>query len=330
MGGTVTPPATYRVVLHDTLSGIARRFGTSVQVLARLNNIRDVDRIRVGLLLRLPGASPQSVLGQRSYIVRPGDTLSELAERFGTSVSRLASLNGIRDPDRIPAGMALRLPGPAPTGPAPARPAARRPPSAPLGGRRPPSAGTKPAVVVGPVPPPKGGVTARQLAAIMPTLPRVKAALYLPYLNAAMAEGAITTPLRMAAFLAQLAHESVQLRYFEEIASGAAYEGRTSLGNTHPGDGKRFKGRGPIQLTGRANYTAASKALKVDLVGHPTLAATPAYGFRIAAWFWTSRGLNALADRRHFDAITLRVNGGLRGKRSRDAYYARAKSVLGV
>ena len=154
--------------------------------------------------------------------------------------------------------------------------------------------------------------------------------MYLPFLNAAMREGRITTPLRRAAFLAQLAHESVELRFFEEIASGAAYEGRKDLGNTRPGDGRRFKGRGPIQLTGRANYTAASKTLDVDLVSNPKLAARPEFGFRIAQWFWTTRGLNALADDRRFDDVTRRINGGLNGKRSRDAYYARAKQVLGA
>src|SRR5207342_2210749 len=102
-----------------------------------------------------------------------------------------------------------------------------------------------------------------------------KARHYLPYLNAAMAEAKINTPARKAAFLAQLAHESGELRYMEEIADGSAYEGRRDLGNTHPGDGRRFKGRGPIQLTGRANYERFGELLGVDLVNDPDQAAKP-------------------------------------------------------
>src|SRR6185436_1802430 len=104
------------------------------------------------------------------------------------------------------------------------------------------------------------------------------------------------TPLRQAMFLAQLGHESMSFRYMEEIASGAAYEGRKDLGNTHTGDGKRFKGRGPIQLTGRANYKAAGDALGVDFINSPEIAAFTEYGFRTAVWFWGTRNLNPLAD----------------------------------
>jgi putative chitinase len=152
---------------------------------------------------------------------------------------------------------------------------------------------------------------------------------YAPLLQAAMVGGAITTPLRSAAFLAQLAHESGELRYFEEFASGEAYEGRADLGNTQPGDGERFKGRGSIQLTGRANYTAAGAALGLDLVSHPEMAASPGVGFRVAVWYWITHGLNALADARDFDGITKRINGGLNGKSQRDAYYKRALSLFG-
>jgi len=143
-----------------------------------------------------------------------------------------------------------------------------------------------------------------------------------------MAEAHINTKQRKAMFLAQLAHESVELRYFEEIASGAEYEGRADLGNTHPGDGVRYKGRGPIQLTGRSNYRAAGRALHLPLEAHPKLAARPSVGFRTAGWFWTSRGLNSYADRGDFRGVTLRINGGYNGYDSRVRYYRRALQVL--
>ena len=303
---------TYTVRSGDTLSGIASRFGTSVAALASRNGISNPNMIYVGQRLVVgagappvtttPTPAPQQ--GSSTYSVRPGDTLSGIASRFGTTVSTLASLNGISNPNLIYVGQTIRLPGG--SGPAPVAP-------------------------TGPVPgPTTGGISSAQLRAIMPNLSQADADRYLPYLNAAMAEGHINTPQRQAAFLAQLAHESGQLRYFEEIASGAAYEGRRDLGNTQPGDGVRYKGRGPIQLTGRSNYTAASAALGVDLVNNPQLAATPQIGFRIAQWFWNSRNLNSYADAGNFDAITLRVNGGYNGKASRDAYYARARQVLGA
>jgi predicted chitinase len=169
-----------------------------------------------------------------------------------------------------------------------------------------------------------------QLRAVMPRLPAARAAEMLPHLNAALVEAAITTPRRLAAFLAQLAHESGELRYFEEGATGDAYEGRKDLGNTRPGDGRRYKGRGPIQVTGRANYRDAGAALGVQLEERPELAAAPEVGFRVAAWFWRTRALNELADAGNYDAITRRINGGYNGKAERDAYHARARAVLGA
>ncbi|MBE2248694.1 MAG: glycoside hydrolase family 19 protein [Myxococcus sp.] len=172
-------------------------------------------------------------------------------------------------------------------------------------------------------------VNAEQLRRVMPNLSPERAAAMTPHLNRAMQEAGINTPKRAAAFIAQLAHESGQLRYFEELASGRAYEGRRDLGNTQPGDGTRFKGRGPIQLTGRANYEAASRALGVDLVNNPELAARPDVGFRVAAWYWSSRGLNQLADRGDFDGITQRINGGQNGAADRRQFHQRATEVLG-
>lgn len=180
-----------------------------------------------------------------------------------------------------------------------------------------------------------GGVAldAARLALAMPGLSASRAAVAAPWLVAALVEGGITTPLRVAAFLAQLGHESGSLRYSEELASGAAYEGRRDLGNVEPGDGVKFKGRGPIQLTGRANYEAASRALGEDLVGNPSLAATDQVGFRVAAWFWRRQGLNALADQgtmEAFDAISRRINGGDNGRDDRRRRYVAARAALGV
>lgn len=174
-------------------------------------------------------------------------------------------------------------------------------------------------------------LTQQQLCAIMPNLDPTDAAYYLPFLKKALAEAKINTPLRMAAFLAQVAHESGEFRYWTELASGSAYEGRQDLGNIEQGDGVRFKGRGPIQLTGRANYIAASNDLKLDLVNNPEIVATPAVGFRTAAWFWTTRGLNAWADDgtlESFKEITRRINGGQNGAAQRETYWARASQVL--
>lgn len=175
-------------------------------------------------------------------------------------------------------------------------------------------------------------LTEDQLLAVMPRLKKDRAALMLPHLNSAMDEAEINTKLRMAAFLAQLAHESAQLRYMEEIWGPTdvqkRYEGRKDLGNTQPGDGFRYKGRGPIQLTGRTNYQKAGKVLGLDLEGHPEQAATPEVGFRVAGWYWTKHNLNALADAKNFDGITRAINGGLTGKPDRDAYYQKALTAL--
>lgn len=170
-----------------------------------------------------------------------------------------------------------------------------------------------------------------QLSAIMP-LARGYIPIYLDPLNAAMEEFEINTPKREAAFIAQLSHESGQFRYVREIASGAAYEGRVDLGNIHPGDGVRYKGRGLIQITGRTNYSRCSLALCGDeetLIDEPELLETPDYATRSAAWFWSSHGCNEMADEGDFKRITQRINGGLNGWNDRVAYFARANVALG-
>jgi predicted chitinase len=184
-------------------------------------------------------------------------------------------------------------------------------------------------------------LTKEHLHAIMPQLRAAKGATFFPFLTAAMAEFRIDPPARTAAFLAQLAHESGQFRFMEEIWGPTAQQQRyeppsdlaTKLGNTEPGDGKRFKGRGPIQITGRANYRRFGDLLGIDLVSDPARAAKPQLAFRIAGLFWSKKGLNELADRvtaEAFKEITRRINGGFNGLEERERFYAAAKTVLGV
>src|SRR5829696_6517543 len=109
-------------------------------------------------------------------------------------------------------------------------------------------------------------------------VPAELAAAHLPHLARAMRAHGITTRPRGRAFLATVLHESMGLRHMDEIGGGAKYEGRGGLGNRHAGDGERYKGRGPIQLTGRANYELYGRLLRLDLVSHPELVATPEIG----------------------------------------------------
>lgn len=170
-------------------------------------------------------------------------------------------------------------------------------------------------------------LTADTLVKIMPYA-KAKAAQYAPLLDAAMREFDINTPARQASFLSQVGHESGQLRYVRELASGAAYEGREALGNTQPGDGVRFRGRGLIQITGRANYTAAMMALDVDCIERPEVLEEPTNACRSAAWFWKSHGLNELADAGDQVKVTKRINGGINGLADRLALFEVAKRVL--
>ncbi|WP_298353923.1 hypothetical protein [Rhodoblastus sp.] len=138
----------------------------------------------------------------------------------------------------------------------------------------------------------------------------------------------LSTPNRLAGFIGQCAEESASFRTTVEYASGRAYNGRIDLGNIYPGDGPRFKGRGLIQLTGRANYRQAGKDLGLPLEGDPETAAAFPDAALIAAWYWKSRGLNRWADVRDWRAVTLRVNGGERGLSERELYTERALHAL--
>lgn len=142
-------------------------------------------------------------------------------------------------------------------------------------------------------------------------------------------------PHRLTQFIAQVFHEGGAGRYDEEIASGAAYEGRKDLGNTQPGDGKRFKGRGPIQVTGRSNYQQFTDWCRKnigpnspDFVANPDAVKTDPWEGLSAIWYWSTRKLNAYADENNIEQITKKINGGLNGYEDRIKYYVRAALVL--
>lgn len=180
-------------------------------------------------------------------------------------------------------------------------------------------------------------ITVQQLLQILPNA-GAKAGVFVPALNAAMRKYGIVTRLRMAAFIAQIGHESGQLQYVRELGGDqylSKYDTGTlakRLGNTPEadGDGQKYRGRGLIQITGRANYEACSEALFSDarLLNTPELLETPVYAALSAGWFWQRAGLNSLADKGDFLTITKRINGGTNGLADREALYQRALKVL--
>ncbi|MDE5986843.1 MAG: hypothetical protein K2H16_06125 [Prevotella sp.] len=172
-------------------------------------------------------------------------------------------------------------------------------------------------------------VTRGQVLRIMPTADG-RVDKFLVFINRYASEFGITTALRMAHYLAQIAHESGELRYTKELASGAEYEGRKDLGNTSKGDGVRYKGRGLIQLTGKANYKAYAEHCGFDVVAKPELLEQPLGAVRSSMWYWKTHDLNALADGDDVKAVTKRINGGYNGLAARQKYLGRAKKALGI
>lgn len=178
-------------------------------------------------------------------------------------------------------------------------------------------------------------ITIDDLRAICPRTARATLERFVDPLNATFEEFDISTPMRVAAFLAQAAHECMGFQAMREFASGQAYAGRQDLGNdtegVDTGDGVRYKGRGIFQLTGEANYARAGTELFLDADWfrmNPTLAEQPEYACRIAGWYWQRNGLNELADQGEFVRITKRINGGTNGIEDRERYHAKALEVL--
>lgn len=174
-------------------------------------------------------------------------------------------------------------------------------------------------------------ITEAQFLRIYPNASQ-RAGVFVPALNRAMQRYKIDSPVRQAAFLAQIGHESGQLKWVREIwgptPAQQKYEGRKALGNTEPGDGRRFLGRGLLQVTGRENYRKTGAALGIPLLDKPELLELPEWAAASAAWWWANHGLNELADVGEFEQITRVINGGLNGQRERLELWARAKEVL--
>lgn len=165
-------------------------------------------------------------------------------------------------------------------------------------------------------------------------IPLARYEAMLPAWNAALLQAQCTTVNRVAMWSAQVAHESGGLLWMNEIASGSAYEGRADLGNTQPGDGVRFKGHGPVQITGRSNHTAVSLwAFRNGyvpnanyFVDHPAQLGSDQYGFLGVVWYWTvaRTRMNSYADAGDILAATRAVNGGTNGLADRTSRWHRA------
>lgn len=141
----------------------------------------------------------------------------------------------------------------------------------------------------------------------------------------------INTPLRVAHFMAQLSHESGGFKYLKELGNNAyfkKYEGRKDLGNIFAGDGLKYKGRGFIQITGRANYTELSKDLKIDFLNNPELLEQEPNAILSALWFWKKKKLNVFADEDNITIITKRINGGFNGINDRKKLLEDYKKLL--
>ena len=186
-------------------------------------------------------------------------------------------------------------------------------------------------------------INKQQLKEICPNISDKNLEIYTPFLSEAFKKYEINTTERISCFLAQIIHESGSFKYVKEIASGKAYEGRLDLGNTQAGDGVKFKGRGLVQVSGRANYHKVSKFLFGDdrLLDHPELLEEPKYALDSACWYWQDRGLNYICDKpdnwvalwkgKTFDKfkyLTIKINGGLNGIDDRLKNYKLAKTVL--
>ncbi len=171
-------------------------------------------------------------------------------------------------------------------------------------------------------------LTLEQLLQCYPNTSKQRASLFLEPLNQTFEQFEINTPPRIRMFLAQIGHESGQLRYVRELATGELYEGRLDLGNTESGDGRRYKGRGLVQVTGRDNYRLCGKSLHLPLLEKPELLEESEYAAKSAGWFWNKNNLSYWADQNNLEKCTRIINGGLNGYADRIKLYHLATKVF--
>jgi LysM repeat protein/predicted chitinase len=354
-----TPSTTiYVVQAGDNLTNIASQFGMTISQIQSLNNISNPDEIQVGQELIVyetdgNGTAPGTI----TYIVQPGDNLTNIANQFDMSIAEIQELNDITNPDEIQVGQELLVYGTTDGEGSPPSTITyivqsgdnlstialrfgmtvaeiislnniSNPDQIQIGQELLVYDGSD-SGDIGDGGTPVSYVTESQLNQIGWSSANINQTI-LDDLNNCIERYNITTRSRLCHFISQCSHESGAGRWTQELASGEAYEGREDLGNTQPGDGPKFKGAGYIQLTGRYNYTQFANAIgDPEIVNQGVDYVANNYPWTSAGFWWDSNNMNALCDTNpSVEAVTLRVNGGYNGLEDRRMYYNRCLQVF--
>lgn len=293
----------YEVKAGETLSGIAQKYQTTVAQLVKLNKLSNPDKLVVGQKLKLAQSNSKTKKTSKVHIVKAGETLSGIAQKYQTTVAQLVKLNKLSNPDKLAVGQKLKL-----------AQSASKPKSDKVS--KPNKVSTA-----------KQLITKKQLQQI--GWKQVKEELVVE-LNECLRRFSITTPKRMRHFISQCSHESGAGKWRLELASGKAYEGRRDLGNTRPGDGVKFKGAGFIQMTGRANYEKFAKFTgDSKIVQQGAVYVAKKYPWLAAGYWWHQAQMNKLCDQNaSVEQVTRRVNGGYNGLAERKSYYNKCLQVI--
>jgi predicted chitinase/LysM repeat protein len=298
---TSSTTTAYVVKSGDNLSGIAQRFDMALSQIIAINNISDPNKIQVGQVLKVYAAGSGSDRTITTYPVKSGDNLEGIAQHFGMTLAKIQSLNNITDPNKIQIGQVLK--------------------TYDNSGSALPDNGDGGS--------PVSYVTESQLNQVGWSSAYLSPAI-IDDLNKCLKKYNITAKSRICHFISQCSHESGAGRYTKELASGEAYEFRSDIGNTQPGDGSKYKGGGYIQLTGRYNYTQFAEAMgNPEIVNQGVDYVAAKYPWSSAGFWWDMNKMNALCDTNpSVEAVTRRVNGGTRGLEERIMYYNRCVQVF--